>query len=250
MIQISRSVTRVLPRAVAVAGLVFLTACAAPSERFYSLASDAPAMPASNSATPAWRVDVRPVKVPAAVSRSQLVVQIDAAEVKVLEDDRWASPLADEIRAVLVADLSGQAGTAGRDASVKGPDVPVYQITAEVQRFESWPRSHVLIDAVWTVRTPDGTGARTCHSVRSEPVSGGYQAIVDGHRRAIAIIAAQIAQVVRALAADAADSPSRSAGGARRSTPREFSCAGVADSMEAGLADRQAAAQALPQVVE
>lgn len=250
MIPFSRSVSRALPRAVAVAGLVFLSACAAPSERFYTLASDAPAMPASDSATPAWRVDVRPVKVPAAVSRSQLVVRIDAAEVKVLEDDRWAAPLADEIRGAIVADLSRQAGTAARGASMKDPDVPVYQLTAEVQRFESWPRSHVLIDVVWTVRTPDGTGARTCHSVRSEPVSGGYQAIVDGHRRAIAIIAAQIAQVVRAFAADMADSPATSAAGLRRSAPRAFSCPEAADSMEAGLADRQAAGKALPRIVE
>ncbi|MGV2291901.1 PqiC family protein [Trinickia sp. YCB016] len=224
MIRILRPSLRGLPRAVAVAGLVFVGACASPSARFYTLATDSSATPATSSAASAWRIDVRPVKVPAAVARSQLVVQVDAAQVKVLEDDRWASSLAEEIRSALIAGVSRQAGMAGPGALVNGADVPVYQIAAEVQRFESWPRSHVLVDVVWNVQRPDGAGALTCHSVLSEPVSDGYQAIVDGHRRAIAIIAAQIAEVVRGLAASTADSPSRQAVASRKSAPNALSC--------------------------
>lgn len=224
MIRISRSSLRGLPRAVAVAGLVFVTACASPSARFYTLATDAPATPASSSAASAWRIDVRPVKVPAAVARSQLVVHVDAAQVKVLEDDRWASSLADEIRSALIADVSREADTAGRGALVNGTDVPVYQIAVEVQRFESWPRSHVLVDVVWNVRRSDDAGALTCHSVVSEPVSDGYQAIVDGHRRAIAAIASQIAGVVRGLAASTADSASGDAGASPKRAPGALSC--------------------------
>ncbi len=250
MIRISRLPLRALPRTVAVAGLVFLTACASPSARFYTLATDAPATFASSSATAAWRIDVRPVKVPAAVARSQLVVQVDAEQVKVLEDDRWASSLADEIRSALIAGVSRQADTGGRGASAKGTDIPVYQIAAEVERFESWPRSHVLIDVVWSVRKSDGGGALTCHSVLSEPVSDGYQAIVDGHRRAIAIIAAQIAQAVRALAANPADAPFSAARASRSSAPGALSCPDVARSTDAGFVARQAPSEALPDVVE
>ncbi|WP_321945278.1 PqiC family protein [Paraburkholderia sp. J10-1] len=253
MIRILRPSRLGLPRSVAVAGLVLLTACASQSARFYTLATDAPATPVSGSATSAWRIDVRPVKVPAAVARSQLVVQVDGAQVKVLEDDRWASSLADEIRSALIAGVSRQADTAGPRASVSGADVPVYEITVEVQRFESWPRSHVLVDVIWNVQRPDGAGALSCHSVLSEPVSDGYQAIVDGHRRAIAIIAAQIAEVIRGLGASTADSPSRQAVASRRIASGALSCPpvpGVAQLTDAGFVSQRAASKFLPRAAD
>ena len=55
-----------------------------------------------------------------------------------------------------------------------------------VQRFESWPGSQALIDAVWSVRAVRSTAVMTCRSVVSEPVGGGYDALVEGHRRAFA----------------------------------------------------------------
>jgi hypothetical protein len=41
----------------------------------------------------------------------------------------------------------------------------------------------------------------TCRSVVSEPVSGGYDALAEGHRRAVQRIATEIAAAVRNLAA-------------------------------------------------
>ncbi|PYE27818.1 hypothetical protein C7410_101150 [Paraburkholderia silvatlantica] len=248
MIRNLRPSLRGLPRTVAVAGLVLMTACASPSARFYTLAAGV-SPPASSRATPAWRIDVRPVKVPAADARSQLVVQVDAAQLKVLEDDRWASSLADEIRSALIAGVSREAGTAGPGAPANGEDVPVYQIAVEVQRFESWPRSHVLVDVVWNVQRSDGAGAVTCRSVLSEPVSDGYQAIVDGHRRAITIVAAQIAEVVRGLAASTADNPARHAAASRKSAPGALSCPDVAQLTDAGFVARQAASKLFPRAV-
>ena len=217
----SRTMVRTLFTAV---GLAVLTACASPATRFYTLGTDAEPAIAANTTSPALRIDVRPVNVPAAVARSQLVVQVTPAQVRVLEDDRWSSALPDEIRYALAARVSQQAGASARSAVSRGEEVPVYQVGVDVQRFESWPGSHVLVDAVWRVSRSAGQKTLTCHSTVSEPVSGGYQAIVDGHRRAIDAIAAQIAKVVRDFAATAADRPSRPAGASSGTGMTTLSC--------------------------
>ena len=219
-------------RTVTVIGLAILTACASPPTRFYTLGTEAGPTMTGSTAGPSFRIDVRPVKVPAAVARSQLVVQVNAAQVEVREDDRWASSLPDEIRYALIAGLSHQAGAAGAKTVARNGDVPVYQVAVDVQRFESWPGSHTLIDVVWDVRTLADGETLTCHSVVSEPVSDGNQAVVDGHRRAIRIVAAQIAKVVRALAASATDSPLRPAGASGKARNRMLSCPQATDGVE------------------
>ena len=215
---------RAMARTVSTIGLAVLTACASPATRFYTLGTDAQQTMASNKAIPSFRIDVRPVRVPAAVARSQLVVQVNATQVKVLEDDRWASSLPDEIRYALVADLSQQADGPGAKAVMRNEDSPVYQVAVDVQRFESWPGSHVLVDVIWTVRTSPGAETLACHSVVSEPVSDGYRAIVDGHRHAISAVAGQIAGVVRDLAARPTDSASRPARTSRGAETTTLSC--------------------------
>ncbi|MEI6002103.1 membrane integrity-associated transporter subunit PqiC [Paraburkholderia bengalensis] len=224
---------RTMVRTVTVIGLAILTACASPPTRFYTLGTEAGPTMTGSTAGPSFRIDVRPVKVPAAVARSQLVVQVNAAQVEVREDDRWASSLPDEIRYALIAGLSHQAGAAGaKTVARNGDDVPVYQVAVEVQRFESWPGSHTLIDVVWDVRTLADGETLTCHSVVSEPVSDGYQAVVDGHRRAIRVVAAQIAKVVRALAASGTGSPLTPAGASGRAGSRVLSCPHATDGVE------------------
>ena len=215
---------RTIVRTLSVIGLGILTACASPPTRFYTLGIDAQPTTTGSTANPSLRIDVRPVKVPAAVARSQLVLQVNAAQVKVLEDDRWASSLPDEIRSALSAGVSQQAGAPGTKALARGEELPAYQVAVDVHRFESWPGSHVLIDVVWGVSRTTDVQTLTCHSVVSESVSDGYQAIVDGHRRAIGTIAAQIAMVVRAFAASETNSPLRSAGAPGKAGKTTMSC--------------------------
>ncbi|MCP3725049.1 PqiC family protein [Paraburkholderia sp. CNPSo 3272] len=217
----SRTMVRTL---VSVVGLALLTACATPVTRFYTLETDAGPAIAKNTTSPALRIDVRPVNVPAAVARSQLVVQINPAQVQVLEDDRWSSALPDEIRDAIATRVSRQAGASAANAVGRGEEVPVYQVGVDVQRFESWPGSHVLVDVVWSVSRSAGLETLSCHSVVSEPVSGGYQAIVDGHRHAINAIADQIGEVVREFAGTAADRPFRPSGASSRTGMTTLSC--------------------------
>ncbi|EDZ97440.1 protein of unknown function DUF330, partial [Burkholderia sp. H160] len=156
---------------------------------------------ARTGAAPAWLIEVAPVNVPPQVSRNQLVVQTGPTQVHLLEEERWASLPGDEIRRALSTNLTQQLGTIDAFGTARPDDVAVYRIAMNVQRFESWPGSHALIDAVWSVRAVRSNAVMTCRSVVSETVGGGYDALVDGHRRALAEVSTQIAAGVRAMAA-------------------------------------------------
>ena len=194
----------------ALAGLLALAACASPSSRFYTLGADSSAGAAGaasgaaggavTTAAPAWMIEVAPVDVPPQVAKNQLVVQTGPTQVRVLEEERWASLPGDEIRRALSTDLTQQLGAIDVYGTAHSDAVPVYRVSLNVQRFESWPGSHALIDAVWSVRSLKTTAVLTCRSVVSVPVGGGYDALVQGHREGLLRVATQVGVAVQGLA--------------------------------------------------
>ncbi|KAF1054954.1 MAG: hypothetical protein GAK41_00483 [Burkholderia gladioli] len=102
-----------------------------------------------------------------------------------LEEHRWASTPADEIRRALSGALTRRLDTIDVADSAVPPSVPVYRVSVDVQRFESWPGSKVAIDAVWSVRALSTQSVMTCRTALAEPVGAGYDALVAGHRKAI-----------------------------------------------------------------
>ncbi|OAJ51691.1 hypothetical protein A6V36_16880 [Paraburkholderia ginsengiterrae] len=198
----------------ALAGLAALAACSSPSSRFYTLGADSAAgsaAPASTrtSAAPAWLIEVAPIDVPPQVSKNQLVVQTGPTQVQVLEQERWASLPGDEIRRALSTSLTQQLNTIDVYGTAYPDGTPVYRVSMNVQRFESWPGSHTLIDAVWSVRAVRGSAVMTCRSVVSEPVAGGYDALVEGHRKGLQQISLQLGSAVQAMAASASQGKSK-----------------------------------------
>jgi uncharacterized protein len=192
-----------LASALAITGT--LAGCASPASHFYTLSSgdDARTAAATSANHPAWLIELAPVNVPPQVAKAQFVVQTDATQVKVLEQERWASMPGDEIRRALSGDLTRQLNTIDVYGSPHPDNVPVYRVSVNVQRFESWPGSHALIDVVWSVRALDSQRVMTCHSVINEPVGAGYDALVVGHRRAIDALSQSIARAVRGFTVQA-----------------------------------------------
>ncbi|WP_176041872.1 PqiC family protein [Burkholderia stabilis] len=179
-----------------------LAACSSPPARFYTLSPADAATPVRTApANPAFLIEVPSVGVPEQIAKNQLVVQKNAAQVDVLEQERWASMPADEIRRALSDDLAAQLGTIDVANSAYPPGVPVYRVSMNVQRFESWPGKRAAIDAVWSVRAVGSQAVMTCRTSVAEPVADGYDALVAGHRRALDVIATQAAAGVRAMAA-------------------------------------------------
>ncbi|WP_116136669.1 PqiC family protein [Trinickia diaoshuihuensis] len=185
---------------VALVGAALVAGCASsPSNRFYTLGGGSQAQRAA--ATPAFLIEVPAVDVPSQVARNQFVVNESATRVNVLEQERWASLPADEIRRALSADLAAKLGTFDVFGSPHPENVPVLRVSVNVSRFESWPDSHTMLDSVWSVRALRTQTVVTCHTVLRETVGTGYDALVAGHRRALDELTDAIAPVVRALAA-------------------------------------------------
>jgi len=173
-----------------------LGACSTAPTQFYTLLPPPPAAPAA--AAP-YQIDVRGVDVPPQVATQQMVVRTSAGELVPVDTRRWIAPLGDEIRDALSAGLSQRLGAHdvhGLSNAVlpPGQGLPTWRVNLKVQRFESALGTGARIDALWTLRRSDDAGAGlTCASSVSENVGPGYEALAEGHQRAVAEIAARIA---------------------------------------------------------
>lgn len=188
-----------------VAASLLLAACASAPLHYYTLVA-----PADESAgglvapmaetAPSLPFELLPVGVPAQVDQPQLVVREGGQGVALLGSERWIAPLGEEVRSALSADLTRELHSA--DVSgLPGNGKPLLRIKLDVRRFDSQPGGYALIEGAWSVRLLHGAqpAALACSSRVSEAVGPGYPALVQGHQRAIARLAAQIATAARAL---------------------------------------------------
>ena len=183
-----------------------LAGCASPPpERFYSLSNGMAA--AASLPDPGYYIEVQHVTVPQQVARSQLVVTSGEGRIDLLEQERWSSPPASEIGQALSLAISGELGAIDVFRTQPPEKATVYRISTNVQRFESAPGKYALLDAVWSVRLAGSAQVLTCRSTAREEVAAGYDALVMGHRRAVARVAADIAKAVRSQAAGKAACP-------------------------------------------
>ena len=180
--------------AAALAATLLLAACSStPPTRYYTL--EAPPVPVAHNA--AFRIEVLPVDVPEQVSRPQIVLRIAPGRLQSIETQRWIAPLDDELREALSGQLSARLGA--DDVSglpAPPPDShpsPVYRIKLKVERFDSTIGASAHIAALWNWQEDPGQHSLTCSSDVTEATPGGYEALAQGHQRAIAAIAAQIA---------------------------------------------------------
>jgi uncharacterized lipoprotein YmbA len=179
-----------------------LSACSTPKlpERFHTLLPIERATPVV-MANPIY-VDVLPVKVPEQVDHTQWVVRQPDDSLLMLEQDRWAAPLQDEIRGALVERLTSQWGAIDV-RSVAQPQPSVWRVRVDVQRFESIPSREARIEGTWSVAsTASGGPTLVCRSALREDVSGtGIAPLAAAHRRAVVRLSDEIGQRLKALQA-------------------------------------------------
>lgn len=186
-----------------VGAVLVLAGCAgSPASRFYTLAAPLPPELATPAGARGGAVSVGPVAIPALVDRPEFVVTIGPNEVWLDEYNRWAAPLADTIGLALVGHLG---------ALLPSPEVTLLsqspgggadtRVAVEIQRFESVPGSHALVDAVFTVRGTGTHRTRTGRTTAREAVTdSSYDALAAAHSRAVARLAADITAAIRDVA--------------------------------------------------
>ncbi|WP_323143630.1 PqiC family protein [Massilia phyllosphaerae] len=175
-----------------------LAACATTdSDHFYTLNGPATPAPTAQAAAQPVYIEMLAVNVPAQVKRKELVVTTGAGQVDMLDHHRWIGPLADEIGHALSLQVSAELGAIDVYRTPYPAGAAPYRISTNVQRFESVPGQYALVDATWSVRQVGSETVLTCRSVLREPVGQGYDALVAGHRAALAKLGKAMAAAVR-----------------------------------------------------
>ncbi|MES2311147.1 MAG: PqiC family protein [Pseudomonadota bacterium] len=204
---------RIAMRLLGTGAALALAACASAPLHYYTLVAPAAesagggVAPAGDTPVswgqPSLPFELLPVSVPAQVDQPQLVVREGGQGVALLGSERWIAPLNDEVRSALSADLARELHS--QDVSgLPGNDKPLLRIKLDLRRFDSQPGSYALIEGAWSVRLLRGQhpAALACTSRINETVGPGYDALVQGHQRAIGALAAQIAAAARLLGND------------------------------------------------
>jgi uncharacterized lipoprotein YmbA len=187
----------------AVAWLVSVgVGCSSAPVRYYTL-TPPPDKTVPTSKT-SLAIDVRVVHTPPLLKRAELMVRAGPTEMTILENERWASPVNDEIKDSLRLELQRRLSR----LSGLRPDFTKLTLDVDVQQLEAELGQYALLRASWSA-TLSATDPRTgggrltaCTFQAEEKIRGGYAEIVAGYQREIAALAEAIAAVLTNPASD------------------------------------------------
>jgi len=151
---------------------------------------------------PTLAIDVRVVHIPPELDRSELMVRTGPTETALLENERWASPIHEEIKEAVQLELQRLL----EPRSGSSPTLAKLAVDIDVQRLEAELGRYARLVASWSANLsgsgpiPDRARAPTCTFRAAAEIHGGYAAMVTGYQREIAAFAAAIAAGVRRAA--------------------------------------------------
>lgn len=172
-------------------------ACTSAPIRYYTLTPQTDEAPRVSQPT---AIDLRIVQIPAQLNRADLLVRTGPTQIALLDNERWASPLKDEIKEALRLEL------ARRLAAESLRSFTRLTLDIEVHRFEAELGRYAHLEASWRASLSgedspsSGEKITTCAFRVDEKISGGYPAMVDGYQRAIAAFADAIVAALRSSA--------------------------------------------------
>jgi uncharacterized lipoprotein YmbA len=185
----------------AVAWLVSIgIGCTSAPVRYYTL-TPPPDKPVPASKT-SLAIDVRVVHTPPPLNRAELLVRTGPTEVTILENERWASPVNEEIKAALRLELQRRLDR----LSGLRPAFTKLTLDVDVQQLEAELGQYALLQASWsaTVSAADprfgGARVTACIFQAEEKIRSGYAEIVGGYQREIAALAESIVAVLTSAA--------------------------------------------------
>jgi uncharacterized protein len=186
-------------RAALVLGVLALVACGTPPPtHFHSLM---PTEITARTAAPAASgvvVRLEPIRVPVQVDQPQWLVQLGDDSMALLEQERWASPLRDELQQALLEELIvGQGAIDARTQPASGATAA--RVAIDVRRFDSLPGREARIQGSWTIIGSDARRSSRCEWLIREPAPGSWPALAAAHRRAVVRLGTAIGQSLARL---------------------------------------------------
>lgn len=180
------------------AAMFCLTGCTSQTVHYYTLRGPS-AAPLRSEVPAAFLIDVMPVSIPAELDQPQLVIREGEAILTPLDTERWASPLEEEIRGTLSAELTKQLGTQDVAGLSRPATKPLIRIKVQIRQFDIWPGQRVQLHAGWSLIPAAETGkaALTCFGQFDADAPGDYLHMVLAQRRAVLAMANRIAADAR-----------------------------------------------------
>ena len=170
--------------------------CTSAQVRYYTLTPPpARTLPPSETAFP---IDVRVLHTPPQLHRTELMVRTGPTEVTLLENERWASPVNDEIKDAVRVELQR------RLSRMTGlhPAFTKLTLDIDVQHLEAELGRYALLEASWSAtlsaagQRSEEARATTCTFQADEKIHTGYAGMVEGYQREIAALADAIVAVL------------------------------------------------------
>ena len=159
---------------------VVLSACASAPTRYHSLAQlpekpDTAATHCTAGAAAGLKTDTLVLvhlRVPVQADRMQLTVHQSPTRLIVYERERWASPLSDQISAVLIGNLHALLPglTITADPMLAGKGTPA-KLQIDFEEFDAWLGQEAVLRARWRLDMGDTGVAGVCSS--RQPLRGG-----------------------------------------------------------------------------
>jgi uncharacterized protein len=170
--------------------------CTSAPVRYYTLTATPDKTGSASEAGLA--IDVRVVRVPPQLNRSELMVRTGPTEMTLLENERWASPVNDEIKGALRFELQRRLGR----LSGMRPAYARLTLDIDVQHLEAELGQYALLEASWSAtlsaagQRSNGARVTSCMFRADEKVLTGYAGIVEAYQREIAAFADAIVAVL------------------------------------------------------
>jgi uncharacterized lipoprotein YmbA len=185
--------------ALALAAALLGAGCAStPPTRFHTLM---PAQPsarttAGTGSATAVAVVLEPIRIPAQVDQPQWLVRLPDESMQMLEQERWASPLQDELRQAILEELGARFGIVDAPAGTRAP----LRLRLELRRLESIPGREARIDGAWVITPGDAAApVQRCEWRLREAAGAGMPALASAHRRAVVRLAGALGESVLKL---------------------------------------------------
>jgi hypothetical protein len=179
--------------------VIGLSSCSSAPVHYHTLLAPAGQGAGPGQAAP-FVIELLPVGVPVQVDQPQLVVRQGSSGVAVLDGERWAGPLADEVRAALSARLARSLATQDIAGLARPGDRQLIRIKVQLRRFDIWPGQGAQLEADWSLGVADeaGNARLTCGASLRTSASGGYPELVQAQQHLITDLADRIGADVRA----------------------------------------------------
>lgn len=180
--------------------VLFLTACGhSPSPRLHTLASIDESPPAA-AAAPAFSIVITGCSVPDAVDRPQFMLAMPGNALRPVDGERWSEPLKRAIPRAVAQRLRASMPEVLVWSSPAAPTTADVRLTLEVTRWHSVPDAYADVEILWQLRLGgENTTGASRSRVEVARSTDGYGALAAAHRRALEVIADDIAAAARTL---------------------------------------------------